>query len=83
MIYLISAKYVEKFEVELIFNTNESAIVDLFPYLQGDVFEPLQSVEYFKTLTFNKDTDTICWDNGADFAPEFLYEISLHCRKVI
>jgi hypothetical protein len=37
------------------------------------IFSPLIDKEYFKnfSLRFN----TICWENEADFAPEFLYEL--------
>jgi hypothetical protein len=28
-----------------------------------------------KFRTVRVDLDTLCWDNGVDFAPEYLYEI--------
>lgn len=50
-------------------------IVDLERYLEGEIFEPLRDIEYFKTVRLNRDVDTIVWDNGADMSPDFLYEI--------
>ena len=47
-------------------------MVDLANSLNVEVFRPLKDLEYFKrfTIKFN----TIEWENGADFAPEYLYE---------
>lgn len=67
------AEYVEGYKVRILFNNGEQRIVDLFSSLVGEVFAPLKDVEYFKrfAIRFN----TIEWENGADFAPEYLYEI--------
>jgi hypothetical protein len=40
--------------------------------LDGEVFEPLRDVEYFKTFKLHPELRTVVWPNGADFAPEFL-----------
>jgi hypothetical protein len=44
-------------------------------YLDGPVFAPLKDPSYFKQFAVNQDIDTVVWPNGADFAPDFLYEI--------
>lgn len=51
--------------------------VDLGPHLDGDVFQPLRALDYFSTVRLEPDLDTIVWDNGADFSPDFLYEIGV------
>lgn len=43
--------------------------------LYGEVFEPLKELAFFKQVKVNPETNTVEWPNGADFAPEFLYEI--------
>lgn len=38
----------------------------------GGVYEPLTDPNYFKK--FFIDLNTLCWPNGADIAPERIYE---------
>ncbi|MEX0323177.1 MAG: DUF2442 domain-containing protein [Puniceicoccaceae bacterium] len=57
------------------FNNGDICEVDLSSELHGEVFEPLRSPAAFKAFHLSKDTGTVEWDNGADFAPEFLHEI--------
>ena len=68
-------KHLNNYKLEVEFNSGDVKVVDLEPHLSGEVFEPLKKIDYFKTVKVSKDIDTIYWDNGADFAPEFLFQI--------
>jgi hypothetical protein len=46
--------------------------VDLTNELHGPIFEPLRNVEAFRRFHVHPELRTIVWENGADFAPEFL-----------
>ena len=72
-IEVVKAEYVDGYKVKLLFNNGETKIVDFASSLNGIVFAPLKDIEFFKrfTIKFN----TIEWENGADFAPEYLYKI--------
>ncbi|MBK8806044.1 MAG: DUF2442 domain-containing protein [Bacteroidales bacterium] len=67
------AEYLIDFKIFIEFSDGVSKTIDLEKELDGTVFEPLRNIEYFKTFTIK--FNTIEWDNGADFAPEYLYEI--------
>ena len=71
---LAEATYVTGYKVALKFQDGAEGVIDLEPELWGEVFEPLKDQELFKQVRLDRELNTICWDNGADFAPEFLYE---------
>ena len=56
--------------------------VDLEPELYGEIFEPLKDKEQFRQVAVNPETNTVEWANGADFAPEFLYEVGEEVERV-
>jgi hypothetical protein len=74
--------YLKDYKLRLTFNNGITKDVDLQNELYGEVFEPLKDVEFFKQVIVNADTNTIEWPNGADFAPEFLYEIGQEIEKI-
>ncbi len=67
------AEYLEGYKLRLTFNNGEIKVVDLSSSLDGEVFAPLKNIEYFKR--FSIKFNTVEWENGADFAPEYLYEL--------
>ena len=67
------AKHIDRYLLQLVFNNGHSKIVDLEPHLKGTIFQPLKNIEYFKQ--FQIKFNTVEWQNGADFAPEFLYDL--------
>jgi Protein of unknown function (DUF2442) len=66
-------KYSSGYRVWLRFDDGKEGEVDLQDELWGEVFEPLQQREHFKLVYLDRELNTIRRENGADFAPEFLY----------
>ena len=69
------AKHVERFIIELTFDDGTRGAVDFSVWLSGGIFEPLKKMAAFKK--FFLDGSTVAWPNGADVAPETLYEATL------
>ncbi|HQE62954.1 MAG TPA: DUF2442 domain-containing protein [Candidatus Hydrogenedentes bacterium] len=75
MRYAVDAIYLDGYRLRMRFDDGSMKIVDLYPHLDGPICEPLRDMTYFKSFRVDHDIDTVVWENGADFAPEFLYEI--------
>lgn len=71
-IEVVRAVYVKDYLVSLTFNDGLTKTVNFEPLLEGKVYEPLKDVEAFRR--FSVKFNTIEWENGADFAPEFLHD---------
>ena len=69
------AEYLDNYRIRLTFNNGEIKTVDLQNELNGSVYIPLRQLDYFKN--FQLKYNTIEWNNGADYAPEYLYEIGV------
>jgi hypothetical protein len=69
---VIRAEYRGGYMIHLGFNDGVERTLDFSPWLEGPVFEPLKDVSYFQR--FFLEAGTVTWPNGADIAPETLYE---------
>ena len=77
MHWVKSASYAGEYRLRIQSDDGRTKLVDLGPYLDGPIFEPLKDASYFKRFTVNKDIDTVVWPNDADFSPDFLYSIGV------
>lgn len=69
---VIRAEYRGGYRIHLTFNDGLEKTIDFWQWLEGPVFEPLKAPDYFRR--FFIDGGTVVWPNGADIAPETLYE---------
>ncbi len=73
MILTISdVEYLGEYTLLCTFSNGDRRKVDLTPLLSYPAFEELKNLDKF--VQFGLD-QTIFWSNGADIAPEYLYEI--------
>lgn len=72
--HVLEAQYISEYKIRLRFNDDVVKIVNLESYpARGGVFEQMKDLDFFRK--FFVDLNTLCWPNGADIAPERLYEI--------
>jgi len=74
ILHVIEARYERDYVIHLKFNDGAESFVDLADQLQGEMFAPLKDIEKFRSFRVDPELDTIVWNNGADLAPEFLYD---------
>jgi len=73
-LHVKEARYEKDYMIWIRFNNGAEGVVDLSNELEGEIFEPLKDIEKFKDFKVDPLLETIVWKNGADLAPEFLYE---------
>lgn len=73
MLHVVKAEHVADHRIRLWFNDGAHGEIDLADVLTGLIFIPLQNVDYFRQ--FQLEGNTLAWENGADFAPEYLYSL--------
>jgi hypothetical protein len=61
--------------LDLTFKDGTRKRVNLLPLLDGPIFVPLQDPEYFARVDLDAVAGTVVWPNGADVAPETLYDL--------
>jgi hypothetical protein len=77
MHFVTAVDYIDGYKLRLAFEDGSVKDVDLAPYLDGEVFEPLKDQRSFRSARLNTDLDTVTWENGADMSPDFLYDIGV------
>lgn len=74
----LHTEYIEPrsgFRLFVLFNNGVSGEIKLENELWGEVFEPLRDETLFLTARHDPLMGTVVWENGADFAPEFLFDL--------
>ena len=71
MIKVTGVTPLDGYQLELSFNTGETRVFDVTPYLDKGIFTELPDPSYFRSvrLAFG----SIAWPNDQDFGPESLY----------
>ncbi|MCC7336163.1 MAG: DUF2442 domain-containing protein [Pirellulaceae bacterium] len=73
MITVTHATYVDDFRIRIVLSDGTNGIADFRGRLDGPIFEPLNDPQYL--ASFELTEHTLQWENGADFAPEYLRDL--------
>ena len=71
---VVDARYMGDYKVWLQFDDGRTGVVDLADDLWGEERESLRDRDMFSDVYVDRGRATIAWWNGAEFAPEYLYQ---------
>jgi hypothetical protein len=69
-----SVEVLRPYVLRVSFADGSTQEIDVAAELYGEVFEPLKDPEFFARVELDAELGVVCWPNGADFSPEFLYQ---------
>lgn len=61
------------YQLLITFDNGEKKWFDVEPYIKGEWYGQLRSIEYFKRVS--TDGFTVVWPNGQDICPDELYNM--------
>ncbi len=73
---IIAVKPVENFSIWVKFSDNKDALINLRPFINEGISSKLLDKNYFDKVKID-EFGGIVWENGYDFCPNFLREISI------
>jgi hypothetical protein len=62
------------FRLDIEFEDGAAGTIDLSSELYGPMFEPLRDDAFFRSAYLD-EYGVVCWPNGADYAPDTMYEM--------
>jgi hypothetical protein len=75
MVWVVSAEIKDEYKIEVRFNDGTDGIIDFQNIIKDDNREIVRELlDKNKFQTVKVEYDTLVWENGVDFAPEYLYE---------
>jgi hypothetical protein len=70
---ITQVKALDGYRLEILFDDGVHGVVSLADRLLGPVFEPLKDLKLFTQARID-EFGVVAWPNGADLAPDALYE---------
>jgi uncharacterized protein YkvS len=73
--WVIKAELRENYTIYIEFNDGLKGVIDFKNKIMTDhreIIRELSDKDKFKAIKIERHT--LCWDNGVDFAPEYLYD---------
>ena len=64
--------------LRLSFDDGTVQTINFQPALAGELYAPLNDVEFFNKVSLDPEVHTLVWPNGADFDPATLHDWPTH-----
>ncbi len=75
IIHVLKVTVIPPYTLDILFDDGTRKRIDLRRELYGPIFEPLRDPALFARVFVDENSRTVTWPNGADFAPDYLYQL--------
>ena len=82
IVRIIEAEARGPYQLHLKFADGSQKTVNVLKLFKGPIFEPLKDPDEFTKVKLDEVCGTVVWPNGADIAPEALYDLEPIDAKV-
>ena len=72
---VVEVKVLENYNLWVKFADNFTATIDIKPFINTGISKQLSDIDYFKRVKIDQ-FGGIAWENGYDFCPNFLRELT-------
>ncbi len=69
----IQVEVICAYQISVVFDNGEKKYFDVEPYIKGEWYGQLRSMDYFKRVS--TDGFTVVWPDGQDICPDELYHL--------
>ena len=73
---IVNVEPLDNYKLKVSYETGETKLFNVLPYISGQWYEELYDRDYFKTVHLISNGRGIEWGNGQDIAPHELYDLS-------
>lgn len=70
---IVQVKVICAYHLQVLFDTGETKLFDMAPYIKGEWYGKLRLFGYFKCVS--TDGFTVIWPDGQDICPDELYDL--------
>lgn len=78
---IIDVSVLKNHSLKLIFNDGTTKVIDFRPFIKKGVSSALNDISYFEKVQLVEGF--ICWENGFDFCPNFLYNYDPDAQHLV
>jgi hypothetical protein len=79
---VVGFEIVAPYMLSVRFDDDTAQTIDFRPVLSGELYSPLNDVDFFNRVRIDPEVHTLVWPNGADFDPATLHDWSTQAQAL-
>ena len=79
---VVDFKIVAPHTLRVYFDDDTAQVIDFKSVLSGELYSPLNDLDFFNRVKIDPEVHTLVWPNGADFDPATLHDWPIHAQAL-